>query len=138
MTPMSTDHSAAVGVCRALVLGYHRDIDRGHATAGIDAFAENAEFEARGQVMRGRGEILGFLIQREQQADRHTVHVIANEIVVASGDDHIELDAFVLLYVRQADGGYHLDRVLDTRHTFRRDGGTWLITRRTSVPLHSA
>lgn len=138
MVTKSTDHADAVAACRALVLGYHRDIDRGCATAGIDAFAENAEFAARGQVMRGRGEILRFLTDRERQTDRHTVHVIANEVVVAADDDHVELNAFVLLHVRQADGGYHLDRVLDTRHTFRRGGDTWLITRRTSVPLHAA
>jgi ketosteroid isomerase-like protein len=133
----STDHADAVAACRALVLRYHRDIDRGRATAGIDVFAENAEFTVRGQIMRGRGEILGFLTDRERQTDRHTVHVIANEVVVAADDDHAELDAFVLLHGRQADGGYHLDHVLDTRHTFRRDGDTWLITRRTSVPLHA-
>jgi hypothetical protein len=130
----------AVSCCRALVIGYHRDIDSGRATAGISAFADGAEFEARGRVFRGRAEILGFLSAREADTRRQTVHVIANEVpTTQDGDSDVgraELRATVLLHVRQPDGGYLLDRVLDTVHQFRSSGGEWLITRRTSRPLH--
>ena len=111
-----TDRSEAVARCRALVLGYHRDIDGGRATAGIGAFADDAEFEAHGRVFRGRGEILGFLTDREADTQRQTVHVLANGTVTGQDDDRIELCAVVLLHVRQPDGTYRLERVLDTVH----------------------
>ncbi len=137
------DRSDAVGHCRALVVSYHRDIDSGRATAGIGAFADDAEFEAHGRVFRGRDEILGFLKAREADTGRQTVHVLANEVVTGhddeddgSGRKRVELQAMVLLHVRQPDGAYVLDRVLNTVHRFRHSGGEWRITRRTSRPLH--
>jgi SnoaL-like domain len=132
----------AVSQCRALVVGYHRDIDSGRATAGIQAFAEDAEFEAHGRVLRGRDQILGFLSAREANTGRQTVHVIANEVVTRRDseveDNPVELRAMILLHVRQPDGSYLLDRVLNTVHQFRCSGGDWQITRRTSKPLHPA
>ncbi|MEV0643276.1 nuclear transport factor 2 family protein [Streptomyces sp. NPDC050619] len=131
--------SDAVGHCRALVVSYHRDIDSGRATAGIGAFADDAEFEAHGRVFRGRDEILGFLKAREANTGRQTVHVLANEVVTGQddgGDDKVELQTMVLLHVRQPDGAYVLDRVLNTVHRFRYSGGQWRITQRTSRPLH--
>jgi SnoaL-like domain len=128
--------------CRALVVGYHRDIDSGRAAAGISAFAEDAEFEAHGRVLRGREEILGFLSAREANTGRRTVHVIANEVVTGRDgevdDNPVELRAMILLHVRQPDGSYLLDRVLDTVHQFRCSEGEWQITRRASRPLHPA
>ncbi len=126
--------------CRALVVGYHREIDSGRATAGISAFADDAEFEAHGRIIRGRDEILGFLTAREADIGRQTVHVIANEVLTGqdggSDDKRVELQAMILLHVRQPDGAYLLDRVLSTVHQFRYADGEWLITRRTSRPLH--
>lgn len=137
------DRSDAVGHCRALAVSYHRDIDGGRATAGIGAFADDAEFEAHGRVFRGREEILGFLKAREADTGRQTVHVLANEVATAqddedngSGDKRVELQNMVLLHVRQPDGAYVLDRVLNTVHRFRHSGGRWRITHRTSRPLH--
>lgn len=138
MTVLTSDRRDASAICRALVVGYHLDIDRGRATSGISAFAEDAEFEAKGRVMRGREAILQFFADREKQTERHTVHVIANESVVESRDGQVEIRAFVLLHVRRPDGEYALERVLDTRHTFREAGERWLISRRTSSPLHAA
>ncbi|MBW8819130.1 MAG: nuclear transport factor 2 family protein [Streptomyces sp.] len=132
-----------MGRCRALVVGYHRDIDSGRATAGIGAFADGAEFEAHGRVFRGRDEILGFLGAREADTGRQTVHVLANEVVTGQdGEDdgrddrRVELQTMVLLHVRRPDGAYVLDRVLDTVHRFRHSGGQWRITHRLSRPLH--
>ncbi|MFI6466282.1 nuclear transport factor 2 family protein [Streptomyces sp. NPDC050528] len=129
-----------MGRCRALVVSYHRDIDSGRATAGIGAFADDAEFEAHGRAFRGREEILGFLKAREANAGRQTVHVLANEVVTAQGDgsddERVEMQNMVLLHVRQPDGAYVLDRVLNTVHRFRHSGGRWRITHRTSRPLH--
>lgn len=126
--------------CLALVVGYHRDIDRGRATAGIDVFADDAEFEAHGRVFRGRSEILDFLRAREADTTRQTVHVLANEVTtVQTGGPHgtsVQLQALILLHVRQPEGAYVLDRVLNTTHQFRRTGGKWRIARRASRPLH--
>lgn len=135
-----SDRSDAVGHCRTLVVSYHRDIDSGRATAGIGAFADDAEFEAHGRVFRGRDEIFGFLEAREANTGRQTVHVLANEVVTGQddgGDDErVELQAMVLLHVRRPDGAYVLDRVLSTVHRFRHSGGEWRITHRISRPLH--
>ncbi|GAA3999862.1 MULTISPECIES: nuclear transport factor 2 family protein [Streptomyces] len=134
------DRSDAVGHCRALVVSYHRDIDSGRATTAIGAFADDAEFEAHGKVFRGRDEILGFLKAREANTGRQTVHVLANEVVTgqddASDDKRVEMQTMVLLHVRQPDGAYVLDRVLNTVHRFRYSRGQWRITQRTSRPLH--
>lgn len=139
MTAM-TDRDTAVSSCRAVVAGYHREIDSGRATAGIGAFDEHAEFEAHGRTYRGRAEILEFLTAREANTGRQTVHVLANETVSAPASDEqrIELRAFVLLHVRQPDGAYRLERVLDTVHHLRRADQQWRITRRTSTLLHPA
>jgi hypothetical protein len=126
--------------CRALVVGYHRDIDSGRATDGIGAFSDDAEFEAHGKVLRGRGEILDFLRTREANTGRQTVHVLANEVVTAHRvghlDEQVELQAMILLHLRQPDGAYVLERVLNTVHRFRRSEGEWRITARASKPLH--
>nr|WP_243743706.1 nuclear transport factor 2 family protein [Pseudonocardia dioxanivorans] len=134
---MSTDPRGAVAACSDLVVSYHRAIDTGRATDGISAFAPEAEFTAKGRVMRGHDEILDFLADRERQVDRQTVHVIANEKVLDAIEERVELGALILLYVRGPAGDYVLERVLETRHTFGEFNGTWLITRRTSSPLHS-
>ena len=70
------DQDDAGSHCPALVVGCHQDIDRGRATAGIDVFADDAEFEAHGRVFRGRSEILDFLRAREADTARQTVHVL--------------------------------------------------------------
>jgi len=136
--PMETlaDRVGEVARCRGLVADYLRAIDSGRATAAIDAFAEDADFEAHGQVFRGHAEIRGFLTRREADTARQTAHVLANEVVTRHDDGGIELRALLLLHVRQPDGSYRLDRVLDTVHQFRNGGGGWRIARRTATPLH--
>jgi hypothetical protein len=136
------ERAEAVSQCWALVAGYHRHIDSGQATAGIDAFHDDAEFAAHGRIFRGRAEILGFLRARESDVARQTVHVLANTFVTDQDgeghDDQVGLRAMVLLHVRQPDGTYRLERVLDTVHQLRRCDGQWRITRRASTPLHPA
>jgi len=136
------ERAEAVSHCWALVAGYHRDIDSGHATAGIVAFHDDAEFEAHGRTFRGRVEILGFLQARESDIARQTVHVLANKVVTDQDgdgqDNEVGLRAMALVHVRRPDGTYRLERVLDTVHQFRYCDGRWRITRRTSSPLHPA
>ncbi|MFI6703018.1 hypothetical protein ACIBJC_29445 [Streptomyces sp. NPDC050509] len=78
VTPADQDDAGSN--CPALVFGYHHDIDRGWATAGIDVFADDAAFEAHGRALRGRSEILDFLRAREADTPRQTVHVLADEV----------------------------------------------------------
>lgn len=120
------------------VLAYHRAIDTGHATDAISLFTEGAVFQAKGTELVGREAISGFMTDREAQVERHTVHVVANLMVLRAQDDRVELGALVLLHVRQADGRYELERVLDTTHIVTRDVGGWKIDRRLSRPLHDA
>jgi SnoaL-like protein len=136
--------SDAMTRCRELVAGYLRHIDSGRATEGIDVFAPDAQIEAHGRVFRGRAEILGFLADREANRARQTVHVLANE-VMTSGDAEpgrdgsrcIESRALVLLHIRQPDGCYRLERVLDAVHQLHHIDNQWRITRRTMTPLHT-
>lgn len=130
------DPTGDIASARAVVVAYHAAIDRGRATAALPLFAENAHFEAKGQVLRGHAEIGRFLNHRESQRDRLTVHVIANETAEHVGADEVELSAFVLLHVRRPNGEYALERVLDTVHRVRRTDGEWCIARRSSRPLH--
>ncbi len=120
------------------VLAYHRAIDTGRATAGIEFFTDDAIFQAKGIELVGREAIGGFLAARESQTDRHTVHVMANVSVVRAEADEIELSALILLHVRHADGRYVLERVLDTTHIVTRGSSGWRVHRRFSRPLHAA
>lgn len=125
-----------VSQCRQHVIGYHLAIDRGRATTGIDAFTDDAEFEIRGERLRGRDAILEFLTRREAMPDRQTAHLISNEHLVERSADEITLGCLVLLHIRGADGTYDLEKILDTTHTLRRTAEGWRIARRTSRPLH--
>ncbi|MCO4252146.1 nuclear transport factor 2 family protein [Pseudarthrobacter raffinosi] len=124
--------------CHAIIVEYHGDIDRGRATAAIAHFADDAQFEAHGQRLHGRAEILGFLTAREGRTDRHTVHLIANSLVRQVSDAEVAISALVMLHVRHPDGRYALDRVLDTVHHFRLTAAGWKIAARTSTPLHDS
>ena len=119
-----------------VVVAYHRNIDLGRASAGIDLFEPDAVFQARGLELVGREAIAGFLADREAQRDRHTVHVLANQVVRQVSTDEIEVLALVLLHVRQPDGSYTLERALDTTHVVRRGPAGWLIHQRLSRPMH--
>lgn len=135
VTPV--DQEDAGSRCLALVGGCHQYIDyidRVRAAAGIDEFADDAEFEAHSQVFRGRSEILDFLRAREADVASHAFHVLAKEVTSAQdGGPHaksVELRALILPHVRQPEGAHALDRVLSTTHQFSHTGGRRRITRR--------
>lgn len=123
---------------RETVLAYHWALDRGEATSALQLFTESPVLQAQGKEYVGRVGVAGFLEHRESQVDRHTLHLIANEMVSAKAPDEVEMSAALLLLVRQTDGSYALEGVLETRHLVRREGGSWRIHRRWSKPLHSA
>lgn len=133
---MVTDHRSPAAQCHAVIVDYHGDIDRGRARAAIVYFGDDAEFEARGEQLRGRDQILQFLTDREARTDRHTAHVVANPVTTAVSDDTVEISALIMLHVRNGKGGYELERVLDTVHRFRHTPSGWKIESRTSKPLH--
>lgn len=124
-------------LCHAVLVDFLAAIDRGHATQALGLFTPDATFDARGVPFQGRDEIASFLADRESQ-DRHTAHLIANEVVRHANDDEIEITALLFLHERQADGNYRLERVLDTTQLFRRTPDGWRIHQRTTAPLHPA
>jgi len=77
-------------------------------------------------------------LDREARTDRHTVHVVANPVTTETSNDTVEVSALIMLHVRNAEGGYALERVLDTVHRFRSTACGWKIVSRTSTPLHAA
>lgn len=107
--------------CRALLLDFLAAIDRGQATAALDLFTPDAVFDARGTALHGHDEIGRFLAARERETDRHTVHVISNDVVRRHDDHELALSALLALYERQSDGIYQLDRILDTAQTWPLD-----------------
>ena len=124
------------GTPQDAVLEFHRRIDAGRARSALGLFETDATFQAQGRELVGRGAIAEFLAERERLTDRHTVHVCANAQVREEGGT-ATVTGHVLLFVRRpGDGGYDLERVLETEHLVRRGESGWLIARRLSRPLH--
>ncbi|SDT07742.1 SnoaL-like domain-containing protein [Brevibacterium sandarakinum] len=124
--------------CRTLLIDFLTAIDQGRATDALELFTPDAVFDARGTTLRGHDGIADFLAAREGETERHTVHVIVNDAVRRHEDREIELTALLMLYERQSDGTYRLDRILDTAQTFQRLSSGWRISARTTRPVHPA
>ncbi len=122
--------------CHAVLVDFLDAVDRGMATQALDLFTPDASFDARGQQLHGHEQIRRFLTAREADHDRHTAHLIANEVVRRCTDDQLELTALLLLHERGADGRYHVERVLDTVQVFRRTDNGWRIHHRATTPRH--
>lgn len=122
--------------CLERVIAYHYDIDRGAATNGLAHFAEDAVFEAHGQRYVGREGIMAFLKHREAQTERQTVHVITGPRFSRAEDGSIFIGALALINVRNVEGQYTVNRVLDMVHRFAETTEGWLIAERRSKPLH--
>lgn len=132
----ASDRLRSAAGCLEAIVSYHGDIDRGRATHGISRFADDATFQARGEMHIGRDAILTFLRNREANTKRHTLHLITNPVTTFDGDDALSISALVVLHVMDDMGQYVLDNVLDTTHRFTRSDGGWLIVDRTSSRLH--
>lgn len=124
--------------CRALLIDFLAAIDQGRATDALELFTPDALFDARGTTLRGHEEIANFLAAREGETQRHTVHVITNDAVRRHDDHDLELTALLILYERQIDGTYRLDRILNTTQTFQHLPSGWRISSRTTRPAHPA
>lgn len=122
--------------CLEIITAYHGDIDRGRASAGLDHFTEKAVFEVHGRRLEGRTAIAAFLVDREAQTDRQTVHVVTNAILQNHDDMRPVVSALIMVYLRSPDGSYSLVRILDTIHHMIRSDGDLLIETRKSRPLH--
>jgi len=132
----ASDRLSSAAECLEAIMSYHGDIDRGRATHGISRFADDATFQARGEMNIGRDAILTFLRNREANTKRHTLHLVANPVTTFDGDDDLSISAVVVLHVMDDTGHYVLDNVLDTTHRFTRSDRGWLIVERTSSLLH--
>jgi len=62
-----------VAACRATLIDFLSEIDRGHATDALELFTDDASFAARGRQLQGRLAIARFLQERQAETDRHTV-----------------------------------------------------------------
>lgn len=122
--------------CHAVLVDFLDAVDRGMATQALDLFTPDASFDARGQQLHGHEQIRRFLTAREADHDRHTAHLIANEVVRRCTDDQLELTALLLLHERGADGRYHVEHVLDTVQVFRRTDNGWRIHHRATTLRH--
>lgn len=136
--PVDGDLGGPAAQCHAVLVDFLAAIDRGRATQALRLFTSDASFDARGRQLRGHEEIRRFLSAREADTDRHTVHLLANEVVRRCTSEELELTALLLLYERRLDGQYQVERVLDTAQTFRRTSDGWRISSRATTPLHPA
>lgn len=122
--------------CRATLVDFLAAIDRSRASDALELFTDDASFAARGQQLQGRPAIARFLHERQAETDRHTVHVLSNEIVRSATADQVELTATLLLHEREPDGHYAIHRALDTTQTFLRHHDRWRIHTRSTQPIH--
>lgn len=120
----------AGAACRAVLIDFHAAVDHGRATDALDLFTDDASVDVAGQRMEGREQIASFLARRQAQTDRHTVHVIANDVVREQTADRLVLTAKLQLYERAADGSFALQRIVDTTQTFRLQPDGWRIAER--------
>jgi uncharacterized protein (TIGR02246 family) len=134
--PPAGTSQAGIEACRATLIDFLAAIDHGHATAALDLFTDDASFAARGQQLRGHEAIAAFLHEREAETERHTVHVVTNDVLRSATDDEIVLSATLLLHERDSAGRYAIQRVLDTTQTFSRDRDRWRICERSTRPVH--
>jgi ketosteroid isomerase-like protein len=134
--PPSGRSYAGVGACRTTLIDFLAMIDQGQATKALELFTDDASFAARGRQVRGRDAVGAFLREREAETDRHTAHVVTNDVVRSATDDEVVLSAMLLLHERDSDGRYAIHRVLDTTQTFRRGTDRWRIHDRSIRPIH--
>lgn len=125
------------GECRAVLIGFLSAIDHGRATEGLGVFTDDACLTARGERLQGHEAIKRFLAQREAETHRHTVHVIANDTIQQTDGQLLELRTTLILHVRQPDGTYCIEGILESTQTFRRTDAGWRINHRDVWPLHS-
>ncbi|MEJ7786653.1 MAG: nuclear transport factor 2 family protein [Solirubrobacteraceae bacterium] len=136
--PATVADERSLRACHDTLVAFLAAIDRGHASAAIDCFTDDATMNARGQQLHGHAEIAGFLAERETDPERRTAHVLTNHTARQTAEGIIEIDAILVLLVHNATGAYAIDRVLNTTHSLRRTDTGWKITRRTTHPLHNA
>lgn len=134
--PPAGTSPAGVAACRATLVDFLAAVDHGRATDALDLFTPDAAFAARGEQLHGHDAILAFLRDREAETERHTAHVVTNDVVRSATADEVVLTAMLLLHERDAGGGYAIRRVLDTTQTFRRDPDRWRIRERSTRPVH--
>lgn len=134
--PTDRGPSEPAAQCHAVLVDFLAAIDRGGATQALELCTPDASFNARGQQLHGHDQIRRFLVDREADSDRHTAHLIANEVVRRCTADELELTALLLLHERGTDGHYHVERVLDTVQVFRRTDDGWRIHHRATTHLH--
>lgn len=133
--PVTNPRDAAE--CRAVLIELLAAIDHGRATEALALFTDDASLTDRGEQLQGLEAISDFLAQREAETHRQTAHVIANEILRQTDDQRLELLATLILHVRQPDGTYLIERVLESTQTFRATSAGWRITQRDVWPLHA-
>lgn len=102
--PSASAGNTDVTGCHTVLIDFLAAIDHGHATTAVDLFTDDASFAAGGQQLHGRDAISRFLAEREAEIERHTVHLVANEVSRQVTDSEVELDALIVLFVRQPTG----------------------------------
>lgn len=122
--------------CREVLIQYLTAVDRHEATTALRLFTEDANIVARGERLHGRDAIGRFLAEREADTARRTAHIIANELLEHVDADRATLRARVVLLLREPEGSYRTDQVVETRQTFERDDSGWRIALRDESPLH--
>jgi hypothetical protein len=130
------ERAAAHAACEGLFLDFHGLIDRGVASQALELFDDEGLFEVRGDVLRGRDAIGGFLRKREAAVDRHTRHLATNFRFALLSPTQAEATANLILFTRaEGDGStLALEAVVDCQLTFiRRDDALWRIASRRHV-----
>jgi SnoaL-like domain len=134
---MTTDQpNDARSACHDVLVAFLTAVDHHRATDALTCFTDDAQIVARGQHLKGRDEISGFLAERQADSGRHTAHLIVNEVFQHVAADRIELKARLVLLLQQPTHGYNIDQVVETTQTFQLTTAGWRIAQRDESPLH--
>jgi uncharacterized protein (TIGR02246 family) len=126
---------SAEAACRDLVYGYFACIDAGHATAGVDLFAEGAVMQAAGRQLEGRQAIAAALRAREANQERRTRHVVTNFVVHVCGEGRASGRATLILFVLSGKTPTLPSALSELDVEFVEVGGGWKVANHSSRRL---
>ena len=121
-----------------LIASYGLAVDAGDADGGAAVFTEDGVYDVDVGRMAGREAVRAMVRgPRHQEMVGHCAHQIGPAVVRLVGADRATAVGYSRVYL-ETRAGTHVYRVSLNRWELVRDGGEWLIARRTTRKLGSA
>ena len=121
-----------------LIASYGLAVDAGDADGGAAVFTEDGVYDVDVGRMAGREAVRAMVRgPRHQEMVGHCAHQIGPAVVRIDGADRATAVGYSRVYL-DTRAGTHVYRVSMNRWELVKDGGEWLIARRTTRKLGSA